>query len=225
MVGGNLRNEKSRLTSSFTDLAGFENLRGLFVAASALFSYFQTMIQIETERLLLQSPHIGLLPMLLAYHQLNREHFSPWSPVVDDADMGSYYTQQLTRYQKHSEEGTALALFLFEKNNREKIIGDVNLSNVVRGVFQSCNMGYRLDEHAQGRGYMRETLQRVVQYAFEEMKLHRIEANIMPHNVRSIKLITAVGFEEEGLAKKYLKINGKWQDHFHYVVLNEKMEE
>lgn len=86
-------------------------------------------------------------------------------------------------------------------------------------------MGYRLDERAQGKGYMREAILRVVQYAFDEMKLHRIEANIMPHNVRSIKLITAVGFEEEGLAKKYLKINGKWQDHLQYVVLNEKIED
>ncbi len=183
------------------------------------------MIQIETARLLLQSPHIDLLPMLLDYHQRNRAHFAHWSPVVDEADMENYYTRQITRYQKHSEEGTALALFLFGKNNPQKIIGDINLSNVVRGVFQSCNMGYRLDEHAQGKGYMREALQRTVQYAFDEMKLHRIEANIMPHNVRSIKLITAVGFEEEGLAKKYLKINGKWQDHFHYVMLNAKMEE
>lgn len=183
------------------------------------------MIQIETERLILHSPQINLLPLLHDFHLRNTTHFAPWTPTHHDTDMNDYYTQQILRYQKHSEEGTGLALYLFEKNNREKIIGDVNLSNVVRGIFQSCNMGYRLDERAQGKGYMREAILRVVQYAFDEMKLHRIEANIMPHNVRSIKLITAVGFEEEGLAKKYLKINGKWQDHLQYVVLNEKIED
>lgn len=67
---------------------------------------------------------------------------------------------------------------------------------------------------------MREALQAVIDYAFKQMKLHRIEANIMPANTRSIQLVKSLGFEEEGLAKKYLKINGHWQDHIHYVLLN-----
>jgi [ribosomal protein S5]-alanine N-acetyltransferase len=178
-------------------------------------------MQIETERLILKSTEVDLLPLVFDYFQRNRKHFLPWGPAYEPAwDTEDYHRKKLLQYGQQMEAGNNFWVFLFEKDNEQKIIGDIHLSNIVRSIFQSCNIGYRLDETAQNHGFMREALTKVAQYTFQEMKLHRIEANIMPSNTRSIKLITSLGFEHEGLAKKHLKINGKWEDHIHYVLLN-----
>ena len=73
-------------------------------------------------------------------------------------------------------------------------------------------------------GMMTDALKRAIRFAFEDMKLHRIEANIMPHNTRSISVVEKLGFVNEGLSRKYLKIAGKWEDHLHYVLLNPNEE-
>lgn len=183
------------------------------------------MFPIETDRLLLFPPHIDLLAQVVDYFKRNRYHFEPWGPAREPAwDTEEYHRDKIIHYGKQLEAGNNVWLFLFAKQNPDRIIGDVHLSNITRGIFQSCNLGYKLDEAVQGFGYMHEALQKVVTYAFDEMKLHRIEANIMPANKRSIKLVTSLGFEEEGLAKKYLKINGRWEDHLHFVKLNGEVE-
>ncbi|HLP18957.1 MAG TPA: GNAT family protein [Chitinophagales bacterium] len=183
------------------------------------------MVELETPRLTLKPPHAGLADMVFDYFKRNQQHFATYGPERrPEWDTIDYHRDKHVEYAEKIAAGTNLWLFLFEKGNPDKIIGDIHLSNIIRSVFQSCHVGYKLDEQAQGRGYMREALQRLVQYAFEDMKLHRIEANIIPANTRSIKLVTSLGFEEEGLAKKYLKINGRWQDHVHYVILNEALE-
>ena len=111
-----------------------------------------------------------------------------------------------------------------EKEKPYEVIGSIALSNVVTGAFWSCFLGYKLDQEHGGRGYMTEAVKAVVEYGFETLKLHRIEANIMPRNAASIAVVTKCGFEYEGTARKYLKINGVWEDHAHYVVLNEAVE-
>ena len=98
------------------------------------------------------------------------------------------------------------------------------LSNIVRGAFQSCHLGYRLDGTEQRKGYMTEAVKELTAYAFQNLNLHRIEANIMPHNMASLKVTEKLGFYHEGLAKQYLRINGRWEDHIHTVLLNEEME-
>jgi len=96
--------------------------------------------------------------------------------------------------------------------------------NIVRGVFLSCHLGYGLDKDEINKGYMTEALNAVIRFAFDKVKLHRIEANVMPRNKPSIRIVEKLGFKNEGLARKYLKINGKWEDHIHFVVLNKKLE-
>lgn len=183
------------------------------------------MLQLQTERLLLLPPHEDFTQTVFEYFTRNQQHFATYGPERrPEWDTMDYHRNKLIEYAEKVTKGENVWLFLFEKNKPDRVIGDVHLSNIVRSVFQSCHLGYKLDEQAQGKGYMREALQRLVTYAFEEMQLHRIEANIMPANTRSIKLVTSLGFEDEGLAKKYLKIKGRWQDHRHYVILNEPME-
>ena len=87
----------------------------------------------------------------------------------------------------------------------------------MRGAFQSCFLSYKLDMDLCGRGYMTEAVEEAVRIAFTVLGLHRIEANIMPRNTASLGVARKAGFQEEGLAVRYLRINGVWEDHIHMV--------
>jgi ribosomal-protein-alanine N-acetyltransferase len=93
------------------------------------------------------------------------------------------------------------------------IVASVNLSNVVRGVFQACHLGYSVDAAHEGRGIAFEAVGAVVRFAFAELRLHRVMANYQPTNERSAKLLRRLGFTAEGYARDYLYINGGWRDH------------
>lgn len=93
------------------------------------------------------------------------------------------------------------------------LLGYVNFSEVVRGVFQACYMGYALAQGTQGRGYMTEACRAGIAYVFTEARLHRIMANYMPHNTRSAAVLARLGFTIEGAAKDYLYLAGAWRDH------------
>jgi ribosomal-protein-alanine N-acetyltransferase len=93
-------------------------------------------------------------------------------------------------------------------------VGQVHLSSLVRGAFQSCNLGYALDAGCQGRGLMHEALQAIVDEAFSpRLNLHRIQAGVRPENHRSLAVLARLGFAEIGLARAYLFIDGAWRDH------------
>ena len=119
-----------------------------------------------------------------------------------------------------------LRLWIFDKADTafKYTIGFINFSNIVRGAFQSCHLGYATDHAEINRGVMTEALKRAIAFAFDELKLHRVEANIMPKNTRSIRVVEKLGFVNEGLSRKYLKINGVWEDHIHFVRLNDALE-
>ena len=104
------------------------------------------------------------------------------------------------------------------------MIGTIALNNIVYGAFWSGFLGYKLGNEYKNKGYMTEALIAFVDIAFNEYKLHRSEANIMPKNTNSKKVLVKCGFEYEGMSRKYLKINGKWEDHEYYVKLNKKIE-
>ena len=89
----------------------------------------------------------------------------------------------------------------------------MSLSEIVKGNFQSCWIGYYLDRNHNGKGYMTEAVTYTADYAFKELGLHRIEAGVMPHNEASIRLLEKAGFEKEGIARESVRINGKWEDH------------
>lgn len=103
---------------------------------------------------------------------------------------------------------------------RAEIIGWISFTNIVRGIFQACNLGYKLAEDAQGHGYMTEAGRAGIDFVFGTLRLHRIMANYLPHNDRSSAVLSRLGFEKEGYAKNYLFIDGKWQDHILTSLLN-----
>jgi ribosomal-protein-alanine N-acetyltransferase len=114
----------------------------------------------------------------------------------------------------------SLKLFIFNQNYPDRIIGSVNFANFIRGVFQSCLLGYNLAENEQGQGYMTEALRVAIAYVFEELNFHRVMAAYLPHNRRSGNVLKRLGFKVEGYAYDYLMIDRVWQDHVLTSLIN-----
>lgn len=100
-----------------------------------------------------------------------------------------------------------------------ELVGFINISNIVRGAFQSAYLGYYAFAGHERRGLMRAALGLAVRKAFTELKLHRLEANIQPGNAASIALVRSCGFSKEGYSPRYLKIRGRWRDHERWAIL------
>jgi ribosomal-protein-alanine N-acetyltransferase len=98
------------------------------------------------------------------------------------------------------------------------LLGAINLSEIVRGAFQSAYLGYYLGAAYAGQGYMSEALALMLGEAFGELRLHRVEANIQPGNVASIALVRRAGFQQEGYSPRYLKLGGRWRDHERWAI-------
>ena len=181
-------------------------------------------IKLETARLeliSLDSLHTALLHDFLTR---NAEFFKKWSPKYDEGYFElDHHKKTLDRIEKDTSEKRIIKFGLFLKNDLSRIIGTVAFSNIIYGPFLSCYLGYRTDEHENGKGYTREAVKRGLEYVFNERKLHRVEANIVPYNSASIRVVEKLGFKLEGRSEKYLQINGKWEDHLHYVILNENI--
>lgn len=168
---------------------------------------------LKTKRTLIDVPNSNDTQALLSFINENKAHLAPWEPTRDK----HYYTKAnvqnlINGYQTHLHNQSAfhLAAFDFE---RGEIVAMCNFTNVVCGPFQACYLGYCVAEKYQGQGIMTEVVEAGLDYVFNELKLHRVMASYMPHNRKSAQLLTRLGFEKEGLAKRYLKINGIWQDH------------
>jgi [ribosomal protein S5]-alanine N-acetyltransferase len=177
----------------------------------------------ETDRLLLKVLDGGSTKEVLEYLKRNDTFLREWEPEKPEGYFTpEYQMDQLDLEFTEIEKGSMLKLWIFRKDVDGRPIGSVNFGVIVRGAFQSCFMGYRLDELEINKGYMTEAAGTGIGIMFNEYKLHRIEANIMPRNARSMAVVRKLGFHEEGLARNYLKINGKWEDHVHMALLNEK---
>ena len=101
------------------------------------------------------------------------------------------------------------------------MLGGISLTNVRRGVAETCSFGYWIGERHARQGYMTEGLQLVLAFAFDALRLHRVEAACLPHNAPSRGLLLKSGFREEGYAREYLCIDGRWQDHVLFALLKE----
>lgn len=151
----------------------------------------------------------------------NREHFAPWEPARGD-DYFSIDNQRALLMDAAAalRRGTRYQFWLLERDT-STVLGSVNFFNVVRQAFQSCIVGFKTDAAHQSRGYMTEALTAATDHLFATERLHRVEANVMPRNAASLRVLDKLGFDHEGLAKNYLRINGKWEDHLRFALRNE----
>lgn len=181
------------------------------------------MKMIETERLFLKSILKSEVNLLVDYYLRNLDFLKPRIPVSDITFYNSKnLLDRIVREKDLYEKKTQLSFYIFKRENPNNIIGNVTVSNIIGGCFQSGYLGYQLDKIETGKGYGTEAVRNATQFAFSEFDLHRIEANVMTDNLPSISLLERSGFIKEGFSKKYLKINGKWEDHFRYAVLSDQ---
>ncbi|MGQ0453634.1 GNAT family N-acetyltransferase, partial [Bacillus sp. SS-TM] len=126
---------------------------------------------------------------------------------------GEKVKQEEKKDIKATESSKALENPQDKKGDDTKIIGCISFNLIVRGIYQSCVLSYKLDKAELNKGYTTEALRKAIQVAFGEFQLHRIEAPIMPRNLASIQVVTKIGFQYEGVSRKMLMVNGVWEDH------------
>ena len=151
----------------------------------------------------------------------SREFLVPWEPQWAQEDLSrTAFKRRVRQYHKDRREGRAYPFFVFRSVDSQ-IVGGVTISNIRRAVSQTCSLGYWVGEPYARQGHMSAAVASLIPYVFETLGLHRIEAACLPNNQASIGLLTKVGFEREGYARKYLKINGEWQDHILFARLRD----
>ena len=157
---------------------------------------------------LLTERDVGLV---LDAYQRNREHLAPWDPARSESFFTSAEQARiLTDQIEQLEAGSGVPLVIVK---RDTVIGRMTLTGIVRGPFQSANVGYWVDKEHVGQGLASAALENVISHCIKDLGLHRLQAGTLLHNLGSQKVLRKAGFEPIGIAKKYLKIAGTWQDH------------
>ncbi|QJR81254.1 GNAT family N-acetyltransferase [Alteromonas pelagimontana] len=148
-----------------------------------------------------------------SFYKVNTEHLRPWEPRRNE---DHHFVEA---WKKRLASKSA---FYFIIANNTEVLGICALTNIVRGPFQACNIGYAVSAPYEGKGLMQALCKQAINYAFDDLCLNRIMANYMPQNRRSEELLRKLGFVKEGFARKYLKINGQWEDHVLTSLVNGK---
>ena len=177
-------------------------------------------VVIETGRLLLVTPGPDHAAALRDYMARNREHFAPYLPPLPEGlHTLEFWHERLAAWREERQSDQSLRFLLLERGERG-LVGDCAFTNIVRGPFQACHLGYKLDRQYVGRGLMREGLDAAIDHSFHSLRLHRIMANYQPTNERSGRLLRRLGFTIEGYARDYLFLNGGWRDHILTSLVN-----
>lgn len=176
--------------------------------------HHETQRLLSTRRLELTLPSEARADAVLDYFVRNGERFGPWSPPgPPDLHTLEFWRRKLSANRREFSEGRSVRLFFNLREEPARVVGHCSLSEITRGPLQACFLGYGLDGAAEGRGLMSEGLREVLRFAFEGLKLHRVQANYRPINERSATLLRRLGFTVEGYARDYLFVGGGWQDH------------
>ena len=156
----------------------------------------------------------------------NRDWLTKWEParipgqpdVVEDSQA---FGVRCSARQRERQLGTGYGFGIFVEG---VLIGEINLNSLQRGPFQSCYIGYWIDEAEAGNSYIPEAFVVAARFAFEELQLHRVQAAIVPRNAASLRVVEKLELREEGTAERYLEINGVWEDHIRYAMTAEEWE-
>jgi len=171
------------------------------------------------ERLYLRRPRTGDFEQWSALRAASRSFLTPWEPTWPrDALSAESFRRRVRRASQEWREETGYGFFLVRLAD-DALLGGITLGSVRRGVAQSATLGYWLGAPYARQGFMTEAVHCVLGFAFDRLGLHRVEAACLPRNAASRGLLTKCGFREEGLARDYLKINGRWTDHLLFAIL------
>ena len=149
----------------------------------------------------------------------SRDFLVPWEPTwpVDDLTRASF-RRRLRRHAEEIDNDEAWPFLIF-RDGDNALVGGLTLGQIRRGVAQAATLGYWMGQPWAGKGYMGRAVRAAAGYGFSTLRLHRVEAACLPHNEASVRLLERVGFQREGFARAYLRINGIWQDHLLFALL------
>lgn len=176
-------------------------------------------VRIERGRVYLRSPRQRDWKRWSDVRERSRDFLAPWEPTwTFDAMTRSSFRRRVRVYAQEWRQGASYSFLIFRRTD-DAILGGVTLSNVRRGVAQTGSLGYWIGAPFARQGFMTEALAGLLEFAFEELGLHRVEAACLPNNAASRAVLLKIGFREEGFAREYLRINGTWQDHALFAIL------
>jgi [ribosomal protein S5]-alanine N-acetyltransferase len=178
-------------------------------------------------RVLLRPLSVGDFPAWTEVRTRNADWLLRWEPrrlpgqpdVTTDRDA---FAVRCSARERERQLGTGYGFGVFVDGC---FAGEINLSAIQRGPFQSAYIGYWIDERHAGRGYTPEALVVLARFAFDDLRLHRIQIAIIPRNTASRRVVEKLKVREEGVAERYLEINGVWEDHVRYAVTAEEWQE
>jgi ribosomal-protein-alanine N-acetyltransferase len=158
----------------------------------------------------LRTDDLGQLSLLFA---ASKQHLRGYAAVKFDKNR---FDEMLAAAELDTNES-----FLICRADDRAIVGQINLSQIYRKSFQNAYLGYQLFAGFTGRGYMTQAVSLILKFAFEDLKIHRVEANVQPNNLPSIAVLKRCGFAKEGFSRRYLKIGGQWRDHERWAMIKE----
>jgi ribosomal-protein-alanine N-acetyltransferase len=172
-------------------------------------------VLLQTERVRLELPPPSAAPRIVSYIESNKGHLAPWEPPSPrDLFTNAFWERRLQQNRQEYREGKSMRLVMLWRDAPDgPLVGMANFTQFVRGAFMACTLGYSIDQDAEGKGLMYEALRAAIRHVFDELGMHRVQANYIPTNERSGKLLRRLGFQVEGYARDYLYINGAWRDH------------
>ena len=184
----------------------------------------QRAVRLEHGRVFLRPPSQGDWQDWADLREASRDYLAPWEPSwPQDALTRSAFRRRIKGYDREWQQGTGYSFLAFRAAD-EALLGGVTLTNLRRGVAQSVSLGYWTGEPHSRQGYMTEALHAVLDFSFDDLGLHRVEAACLPANAASKGLLAKTGFREEGYAREYLRINGRWQDHVLFAIVREEWQ-
>jgi ribosomal-protein-alanine N-acetyltransferase len=182
------------------------------------------LVRLQGERIHLRRPVRGDWRAWADLRAQSHDFLRPWEPSwAGDALSRSAFRRRLQRYALDWRDDEGYSFFIY-RNEDGGLLGGIGLSNLRRGVAETASLGYWIGRPHARHGYMNEALGLILVYAFDRLGLHRIEAACLPSNGPSRSLLAKMRFREEGYAKRYLCIDGRWQDHVLHALLAEEWQ-
>ena len=170
-------------------------------------------LAIKGQRVYLRAPLMTDHTEWASLREQSRDFLTPWEPIwpADDLTRAAF-RRRLKRYAEDQRTDQAYAFLVF-RNEDHALLGGLTVANLRRGVAQAGSIGYWIGEPYARQGYMSAAMRALIPFAFQSLRLHRLEAACIPSNAASIRLLEKSGFTREGYAREYLCINGVWADH------------
>ena len=179
-------------------------------------------VTVEAERIRLRPPRMGDFLAWSTLRHSSQGFLQPWEPTWPSDDMTrAAFRRRLALYQRDQDLGQGHAFLVFRRSD-DALVGGITLRNILRGVAQTGTLGYWVGERYARQGYTLDSVQAVARFAFGRLGLHRLEAACCPENDASRRLLLKAGFELEGRARGYLKINGRWRDHLLFGLVRDE---